>query len=72
MMIKENLIKDTLLLMHLSNRAKHDAMAAKKKEMMERTLTGKKVWKNKEEREETIRKLAEKRDRWEMKHLGNF
>ena len=48
--IKENLIKDTLRLMHLSNRAKSDALAVKKKEMMERTLTGKKITRSKEER----------------------
>lgn len=36
--------------MHLSNRAKSDALAVKKKEMMERTLTGKKITRSKEER----------------------
>ena len=49
--IKESLIKDTLLLMNLNNRAKQEALAAKKKEIIERTLTGKKMWRSKEERE---------------------
>lgn len=71
-LIKENLIKDTLKLLHLSNRAKSDAVAMKKREMMQRTLTGKKVTRNKEEREGEIRRLAEKRDIWEKNHLGNF
>jgi hypothetical protein len=32
---------------------------------MERTLTGKKSWQNKEEREEAVEKWKAKRDRWE-------
>ena len=50
--------------MNLSNKAKHEALSAKKKEMIERTLTGKKIWKNKEEREEEIKKISNKRDKW--------
>ena len=72
LMIKENLIRDALLLMHISNKAKNDALNMKKKEMMERTLTGKKLMRSKEEREGEVRRLAGKRDRWEMRHLGNF
>jgi hypothetical protein len=40
--------------------------------MMERTLTGKKMVRSRENREEEIEKLANKRNRWEDKHLGNF
>ena len=72
LMIKENLIRDALLLMHISNKAKNDALNMKKKEMMERTLTGKKLMRSKEEREGEVRRLGGKRDRWEMRHLGNF
>ena len=48
--IKEYLIRDTLVLLNLSNKAKNDALSSKKKEMMERTLTGKKIWHSKAER----------------------
>lgn len=58
--------------MNISNKAKNDALSTKKKEMIERTLTGKKIWKSKEEREEAIKKFSAKRDRWEVKHIGNF
>jgi tubulin polyglutamylase TTLL6/13 len=58
--------------MNLTNRAKQDALAVKKREMMERTLTGKKVWRSREEREIEMKRISEKRDRWEEKHIGNF
>jgi tubulin polyglutamylase TTLL6/13 len=45
--IKQHLLRDTLVLMNLSNRAKHDTLSTKKREMMERTLTGKKIWHSK-------------------------
>lgn len=71
-LIKENLIKDTLVLMNVTNRAKNDALSLKKREILERTLTGKKLWKNKEERELEVKKISHKRDSWEEKHIGNF
>lgn len=40
--------------------------------MAERTLTGKKYTRSKEEREEEIKRLGAKRDKWQMNHLGNF
>ena len=58
--------------MNLSSKAKNNALAIKKREMIERTLTGKKNWKSKEEREQEIKKISSKRDRWELNHLGNF
>lgn len=58
--------------MNITNKAKHEALSVKKKEMIERTLTGKKIWKSKEEREEEIQRLSAKRDKWENKHIGNF
>ena len=64
LIIKENLIRDTLLLMHITNKAKNDALQTKKKEMMQRTLTGKKMARSKEEREEEVKRLSGKRDRW--------
>lgn len=62
--IKENLLRDTLILMNLSNKAKNDALASKKREMMERTLTGKKIWYTREEREYLLDKINAKRDTW--------
>ena len=70
--IKQNLLKDTLILLNLSNKAKNDALAAKKREMIERTLTGKKIWHTKEEREYLLDKINAKRDAWELHHLGNY
>jgi len=64
MQIKENLLRDTLILMNLSNKAKNDALATKKREMMERTLTGKKIWYTREEREFLLDKINAKRDTW--------
>ena len=40
--------------------------------MMERTLTGKKVWYSKEERSQVVGKCQKKRDVWENTHLGGF
>jgi hypothetical protein len=40
--------------MNLTPKAKAQALALRKKELMERTLTGKKSWQNKEEREEAV------------------
>lgn len=37
-----------------------------------RTLTGKKVYLTKEQREEMVEKCQTARDAWEDKHLGNF
>jgi tubulin polyglutamylase TTLL6/13 len=62
--IKENLIRDTLVLMNISNKVKTDTLNAKKREMMERTLTGKKSWVSKEEREQLIEREKVKRDGW--------
>lgn len=62
--IKENLLRDTLILMNLSNKVKNDALATKKREMMERTLTGKKIWYTREEREFLLDKINAKRDTW--------
>lgn len=62
--IKENLLRDTLILMNLSNKAKNDALATKKREMMERTLTGKKIWYTRQEREFLLDKINAKRDTW--------
>lgn len=53
-MVKQALIKDTLILMNITSKAKAQALALRKKELMERTLTGKKSWQNKEEREEAV------------------
>ena len=39
--IKKNLIHDALVLMNLTTKAKNDVINEKKKEMKERTLTGK-------------------------------
>jgi len=58
--------------MNLSNKAKNDALASKKREMMERTLTGKKIWHTREEREFLLDKINAKKDAWELNHLGNF
>lgn len=46
-MVKETLIRDTLILINLTSKAKAQALALKKRELMERTLTGKKSWQNK-------------------------
>ena len=70
--IKESLIRDTLVLMNITQKAKNEAVDHKKKEMLERTLTGKKVVRSKEEREAEVRRMAGRRDKWENKHLGNF
>ena len=59
-------------MMHISNKAKNETLMSKKKEIMERTLTGKKMVRSKEEREGESKRLAAKRDRWEDRHLGNF
>ena len=50
--------------MNLSNKVKNDALATKKREMMERTLTGKKIWYTREEREFLLDKINAKRDTW--------
>jgi tubulin polyglutamylase TTLL6/13 len=52
--VKENLIKDTLLLMNITNKFKNDILNLKKKEIIERTLTGKKTWQNKEDKQSLI------------------
>lgn len=70
--VKENLIKDTLILMNVSNKFKLDVLNMKKKEIMERTLTGKKTWQSKEDKDRLIEKYKRKRDHWEDNHLGNF
>ena len=54
--IKENLIKDSLILMNCTVKAKSDVISQKKKWILERTLTGKKVWHSKETREMIIQK----------------
>ena len=58
--------------MNLTAKAKNEAINEKKKEMMERTLTGKKVYHTKEERQAILEKLQEMRDVWEDKNIGNF
>jgi tubulin polyglutamylase TTLL6/13 len=53
-LIKESLVRDTLDLMNITNKVKNDALNLKKRELLERTLTGKKTWQSKEERDEII------------------
>ena len=40
--------------------------------MQERTLTGKKIYHSKEEKQEIVNRLQKVRDEWEDKNLGNF
>lgn len=63
-LIKESLIKDTLVLMNITNKVKNDALNLKKRELLERTLTGKKTWQSKEERDSLVENYRIKRDRW--------
>jgi tubulin polyglutamylase TTLL6/13 len=71
-LIKESLIRDALTLINITNKVKNDALSLKKRELLERTLTGKKTWQSKEERDQLVEKYRLKRNRWEDKHLGNF
>ncbi len=63
-LIKESLIRDTLDLMNITNKVKNDALNLKKRELLERTLTGKKTWQSKEERDEMVERYRIKRNRW--------
>lgn len=58
--------------MNLTAKARQDTVSVKKREMMERTLTGKKVWLGREERERLVESERRRRDLWEDAHLGNF
>lgn len=70
--IKKNLIHDALVLMDMTIRARNETINEKKKEMKERTLTGKNFNHTREARQATCERAQKMRNLWETKHLGNY
>ena len=70
--IKKRVIKDALVLMNIRARERKQFLKKQKEMVMKRALTGRLEKETKEERGAKAALEKEKRDKWELKHLGGF
>lgn len=71
-LIKKNLIRDSLVLMNINTASKTTIINAKREEINNRVLTGKKMKLAPEEREALRAEAQKQRDVFEDQHLGGF
>jgi tubulin polyglutamylase TTLL6/13 len=70
--IKKKVIRDALVLMNVTARARKQFLVKQKEMVMKRALTGRLERETKEERNLKIALAKEKRDKWESKHFQGF
>ncbi|CAD8173941.1 unnamed protein product [Paramecium pentaurelia] len=71
-LIKKNLIRDSLILMNVSFKAKEQIISSRKEQLQLRFQTGKKQKLTLEEKQTLIEKYQKLRDEYENKNLGDY